>query len=561
MTSRTWTFRTWFRRHVLNRPQKQQPRPQPPRPDSKPVTVPQPEPSPGEPDPVVLNKVELPTPAQIGVVDPPPPDHDVSQTPLPPKALSEEHESSSRSFQQPIRPFNDDLDVHNHDNDDADNEDINTASSNFQPADSNAIDTRDTQELDSIRPGPSRSPQRGNITKSPVNGGGGFAKSAARSVRTTKSGTRSTSRSDRTSIVSDISTVWSETGKVNDATKQVQQNVHSRLEANPPPIASRLNCDIIVHIGEHVLGPRPIQIFWLETDQHDRVKAEINVLLKDHVKGNYGLKPSPKPILYRTSAVINLWKRITETEDKYERLASSVIEHKDHWNGRVPALVAEHSARNLFKELKLEVVWHFDVVVIGGPEGSSLADKIWNAVDSKLVTNWINQSFLPKTSLDGIFEKEIIRELIKHDASLSEPGPKLENGDVSDLRKWLLEEVYLTAVRLIAICIFAQKPLSCLRYMMTTIGLRDTDLPLTPEKIVMPRLDLLPLIEAQKKFNVYNFDAAELRKKMVEEGKYEIITPDTVVPITKGDHLGDGGFGIVDEVFIHPDHHTFDEVR
>lgn len=503
----------------------------------------------------MLEKVELPTSSHTRAVELPSTTYDISQPPLPAGQLLDDPKSSSRAGKQPIRPVNHGLDIY--ENDDADNDSINAACSDSQHTDSGAVDTGNIEELDSD---PSRSPQCGTMTKTPVKCVGGFVEDAPWSGRITKSGAPIASRSSSHSIASDFSGVWYESAKVGEETKQVSPDAHKTLEAKRPPIASRLDCDIKVLVGEVPLKRcGPIQILWLEAGQYDRVKHEIKRLLNKHVKDEY----LQKPIIYRTSAEVNLWKRITGTESLYERLASTVVEHRDHWNGRVPALVAEHSARNIFEELKLEVVWHFDAVVIGGKDGRSLADKIWYAVDSKLMTNWNNQQFLPMTSLHGIFKRETIRELIKHDTSLSEPSPNLEDGDISNLRKWLVDEVWLKAVRMIAICIFAQKPLSCLHHLMTKVepfGLRDENLPLSLEKIDMPKLDLLPLMEVQKNFLVYNFDAARLRKNMVDEGKYEVIPPDSVVPITRVGHLGDGTFGSVDEVIIHPDHHTFEEV-
>lgn len=297
-----------------------------------------------------------------------------------------------------------------------------------------------------------------------------------------------------------------------------------------------------------------MQVPWLDPDQYDRVKRKIHRLLYRHIKARY---PS-KPIIYRLSAVVNLQKK--KSESKYENLGSRTTEHRDHWIGRVPALVAEHSAKNIFEELNLEVVWHFDKVIIGSEDGKTLADKIWNAVDTKLVTNWKGHPFLPLASLDGIFSREMIRELINNDSSLSENDPAdVESEGQHGLRKWLskeLEEVFLKATRLIAICIFGQKPLSCLYTLMKTFGLRDTDLPLTLEKTQLHKRDLDPLMKVQKNFIVYNFDAEGLKKKM-KDGTYEVICSDVVLPIKRIGNLGGGGFGIVDEVTIQPGHHSF----
>lgn len=359
---------------------------------------------------------------------------------------------------------------------------------------------------------------------------------------------RSIASSDRSSMSHD-SDVWPHRSKFKDAAA-----TSHRREVSPS-IKEKVDCRVAVYLCNHFLeAPTLLRVRWLDTKQFRRIRRTIVKLLNKLAKDKC---PGPQaPIIYRTSAEVRLLKKTAEGH--FRQLDSDTVEHVDQWADRVPKLVAKYGAQHIFKELLLEVVWCFDMVDIEGQDGETLADKVWNAVDSKLVYNWKGHPFLPDTGLDAIFSSDMIRELINRDDSLSKLTSS-PNGENADFGERLTGDVYRFASRLLAICIYGQKPLACLHHLMVKSNLRDIDLPLIPPIEGLHDRDLKPLTAAQKTFLVYKFDAAMLRQKM-EQGTYEEIPHWKVVPIIHEGDLGEGSFGVVKEVSIHADHHTFEQV-
>jgi hypothetical protein len=355
--------------------------------------------------------------------------------------------------------------------------------------------------------------------------------------------------SSNQSSMSHASDVWPHRTKFKDGAA-----TSHRREVSPS-IKAKVDCRVAVYLCNHFLEASTLlEVPWLDTHQFYRISRTIVKLLNRLAKDN--CHGPQVPIIYRTSAEVRLLKKMAEGH--FRQLDSETVEHVDQWADRVPKLVARHGAQHKFRELLLEVVWTFDMVDIEGQDGETLADKVWNAVHSKLVYNWKGDPFLPDTGLDAIFSSDMIRELINRDESLSKLTLS-SNGENPDFRERLTGDVYRFASRLLAICIYGQKPLACLHHLMMRSDLRDIDLPLTPPIEGLHYRDLNPLMGAQKTFLVYKFDAAKLRQKM-EQGTYEEIPHWKVVPITDEGDLGEGGFGVVKEVSIHPDHHTFEEV-
>ncbi|KIX10394.1 uncharacterized protein Z518_01476 [Rhinocladiella mackenziei CBS 650.93] len=357
----------------------------------------------------------------------------------------------------------------------------------------------------------------------------------------------------RSSMVSHSSEVWSETAEVKSVLDHDVPAVAGRTKAPALSIVPEIDCRVAVYLCEELLEhPENLRISWLREGQYEYVKKTVRRLLQKHVeKKGYTKRPN----IYRTSAEVKLFKRTTK--DLFQ-LGSDTVQHPDHWAERVPILVAKHGSENPFATLHLEVIWRFDMIDIHGQDGKTLAHKIWKAVHSKLVYNWREEPFLPKTDLDAIFSEEIIRELINKDESLSQDGPWSKNAKSADYRKQLTQEVFLNASLLLAICIYAERPLSCLYHLIIGSKMRDTELPLKTAPEGFSDRDLHFLKSTQKTFLVYNFNEAKLQEKM-QRGEYEVIPYWQVVPITAKGELGKGGYGFVKEVNIHSDHHNFKE--
>ncbi len=358
----------------------------------------------------------------------------------------------------------------------------------------------------------------------------------------------STSRDSRRSSTSD-SQVW----------KESVDYVNHKVESEVLSIAAEIDCRPVVYMcGEHLLPNKVVPIKWLEEGQYKVISKEIVGRIKGGLKRSHGNAWGSWPKPYRLSADVRLL--IVDDKGVEKLLESDTVHHQGHWAQKVPVLVARHGSQNPFSKLLLEVVWHYDTIDVRGQHGKTLAQKICQAVYEKRKLNWREQWFLSTADLDAIFSEEIIRELINNDGSLSkellEPDrPRTEEA----LQRWTPEWLFLNASGLLATCIWARLPLSCLRQLVIDHGKTDVDRPLIAAPAGVDAVEFDALRMEQRMFWVYNFDDAKL-KKQLERGTYEVIENWQTVPIINKGTIGGGGFGLVSEVSIYPGHHTFKDV-
>lgn len=305
----------------------------------------------------------------------------------------------------------------------------------------------------------------------------------------------------------------------------------------------QLECDITLYICEDILKTSEgnLLVPWPDQDQYTRLEQNINKLIGKHMREKY---PAGSEC-FRTSAVIHICRSIDGRDN--ERLASKTLRHEHDWAQRVPLLVKEYTVRETSEHVKLEAVLSFDTVFIGLDDGIPLSLRVWEAMDSKMIKNWKNQRFIPQTTLEAIFSENRIFEMLDEDLSLLEKDEDFAT------------ELFLYASCLSAMCIFAQKPLSCLRSLVKTDHIHDDDLPLARNMTDLPEHDLTPLMNVQRHFVVHKFHATRFQKA-VQDGSHELIPAQSVLPIMRVSDLGEGGFGRVEEVRIHPDYHDFNGV-
>ncbi len=339
--------------------------------------------------------------------------------------------------------------------------------------------------------------------------------------------------------------------------KESTMEVDGKEEPEVLSIAAEIGCRPVVYMcGERLLSNEVFPITWLAEGQYKAIRKIIVGRIKAELKRIYGKGQWPKP--YRLSADVRLLLRDDKGVEK--QLESDAVHHQGHWAQKVPVLVARHGSRNPFSKLLLEVVWHYDTIDVHAQQGRTLAQKICKAVLEKRKRNWRYQWFLSTADLDAIFSEEIIRELINNDESLTKElmPPSLPRSDDA-LQRWTPEWLFLNASGLLATCIWARLPLSCLRQLVIDHDTTDVDRPLIAAPAAVDEVEFDALVSKQKMFWVYNFDEAELKKQM-ERGTYEVIENWQTVPIVYKGPLGEGGFGLVSEVSIYPGHHTFKEV-
>jgi len=325
-------------------------------------------------------------------------------------------------------------------------------------------------------------------------------------------------------------------------------------------IDAEIDCRIVVYLGEIRLpGSDDVKpIPWLATGQYSRIRNKIERRIKNKLKESNGSRPWPK--LHEKSAHVKLLER--KSDGTETRLEEETVNHRDYWVQKVPIIIARHGSQTPFstERLLLEVDWRFDIVDIYGQEGTTLAEKVNNLVVKKLQKNWRSQSFLPRTDLNAIFSEEIIEELINNDNSVSEFPLHPSNPKPGEpLNRWTSKWIFLNATGLLATWIWARIDLKCLHQLVVDHEKSDVDRPWEEVPPGVSHSYFQALTENQKTFWVYDFDAKKLKSNM-EKGKYEVIENWQTIPIIAKGKLGQGGFGLVTEVSIHPDYHTFEEV-
>lgn len=157
------------------------------------------------------------------------------------------------------------------------------------------------------------------------------------------------------------------------------------------------------------------------------------------------------------------------------------------------------------------------------------------------------QKFLPRSAVNAITELAVIRHIVQQDKVV------LSNQEQEEL----VNRIYKQGRKLFAICMYCDKPIKYVMAMLEN-GLTDADLPLEKhefgslsEKGAFVRI----FMAAQKHFNtVY-----------LEEDQFQELVDDVAdsfsIPInfedTTANFKGEGAFGAVYQVKIHPEQRTF----
>ena len=324
-------------------------------------------------------------------------------------------------------------------------------------------------------------------------------------------------------------------------------------------ISETLDCDIKVFTPlDNAPRRARTTVRWLKLYEYRNVLRKAESLSEERLFREYGSDYEQKKIFPVDGRVY-----VFRVEDGQE-LASEELLYEHHWNEHVPRLVGRCGDANPFKTLRLEVVWKVDFVSIIDRKGDNLSESVFDAMDEKLkkYENVNGERFLPQKELDAIFDQKVVTGLICEDETLSknieawQMGPsKLPSG--KSKQEFFVDEVWRNAPRLLATCLFTDKPCTCL-FKLIKEDKRDVDLPLTEAQIPSDAssYEFRSFWSAQKQFSVFQFD------KNSKLGSDLVIPEGKVVPVMfkSRDPLGRGGFGEVFEVTIHRQHHNFDMV-
>jgi hypothetical protein len=166
---------------------------------------------------------------------------------------------------------------------------------------------------------------------------------------------------------------------------------------------------------------------------------------------------------------------------------------------------------------------------------------------AKTIFRGEEQEFLPTPHFDAVTTKTVIRALVSKDDELY-----LGEDEESFIRQVLAE-----GRKIFATCIYADLSLSCVKALFD-FGLNDTKFPFTEEACPAhknKRKFRLNFLENQKRFN-----PAYLRLNSTQRWSNLTAKP---LKLDEGKHslLGQGAFGNVYKVWIHPDQRSFSSVR
>lgn len=165
----------------------------------------------------------------------------------------------------------------------------------------------------------------------------------------------------------------------------------------------------------------------------------------------------------------------------------------------------------------------------------------------KTVFRGEEQNFLPTPHLDLVTTEAVIRTLVSNDDDLY----------LGEDEERFVRQVLAEGRKMFATCIYADLPLSCVKALFD-FGLNDTKFPFKEEDCPAhknKRKFRLNFLENQKRFN-----PAYLRLNSAQKWNNLTAKP---LQLDEGKHslLGQGAFGDVFKVWIHPAQRSFSSVR
>ncbi|EXJ69219.1 CAMK/PKD protein kinase [Cladophialophora psammophila CBS 110553] len=180
----------------------------------------------------------------------------------------------------------------------------------------------------------------------------------------------------------------------------------------------------------------------------------------------------------------------------------------------------------------------------------SPASKLRQALEWRMERNWEHQKFISHREIDILITKEVVSELLREDVSLRETMPYLSD----NMRGTLIKHIKTFTPRLLCLCIYVDLPLACLCELLD-YGVDDSNLPLSIEQCpaVRWRTQWDLMIQAQGIFLALEFPSDLLFQDC--EVSENIVLP--FLSETPKKLIGEGSFGRVYKVKIHPDYDVF----
>ncbi|KPI45932.1 uncharacterized protein AB675_597 [Cyphellophora attinorum] len=350
------------------------------------------------------------------------------------------------------------------------------------------------------------------------------------------------------------------------------------------PFATFIECVVEVAFdGESVPGQASTQIAWTESGQYAKVQSAAQSLLIKH----YGKTSLQARHRIRRRAHIDVFKR-SGLHEPQDLLETDITSTPAQWDRHFAMMVANHCLTHGISGIQLKTRLEYNRSVLAYLPNDPSASVSLRACDAVLQStegvkaviistkkednDWEEDPFLPRTKARSLFPRRIIEKIIRE---LPMPPSYLE----SDIRE-CIKHVVDNGIHLLACCILAGKPECIFHFVKSKIS--DSDLPLD-KKTLMARHEWVQdavtfhgFPQHQRMLTVLDFalmspetsvrasrhdDLPGLFEKVSTEGNYFYVKPDVVVPFMAAKMVKDGvgGYGVVYEVEIHPEYHSFEE--
>jgi len=232
-------------------------------------------------------------------------------------------------------------------------------------------------------------------------------------------------------------------------------------------------------------------------------------------------------------------------------------ENQTQWSEGLKQEIMAFLMQNPHVEFHLEMVLEYATLIIPKSKGEPYSQAVQDAIHRKMRYNWQKRMFIPRGDLDAIFTRSTVAALVDEDVTLHFPGPVSLNNVRPLERDRFVDDVTASACRLLAICVYVDLPLLCLQKLIMN-DIKDIHLPLDdshcPDERYRVKWHWWTLVQGG--FITHTF------YKDTQRPLYQEVHPQIVVPIMfdeREDLIGEGGFGQVFKVAIHPDHHAFSD--
>lgn len=361
---------------------------------------------------------------------------------------------------------------------------------------------------------------------------------------------------------------------------QVTRPLSTPTQPARPPLKSllsnKVNCVLTVTYNKVTLGkPQHIEIDWLDKT-YDNVDAASYERLAEfnHV--------DPSIHLYRKHGVCKIlrhaayyekdWDTTYQPTPSEQEVESRTMHEETEWAEVPQFLIMRFKSEYKYDEFHLELKWDYSGYVKPTGDDEHYAKAVRNLIDEKMRTNWNGDHYIPRIDLDQILQDNTIARLIQCDKSIAAFVENSSDTAYPFDMEGFVKKVSDLGTRLLAICIYVELPLICLKLMLDNDKF-DVSLPFGAHDVKLPReysANYRHFMTYQGSFIPHHFE----RQKGATDGPQHIresenalpyleVKPKVVMPIhfdKKKDHVGNGSYGDVYRVTVDPDHHYFDPV-